>query len=273
MSYFKKFTDFCAGIAAFVASLFLLRKYMAFSPVTNEEVTDSKLTQFFKANADYDMLVSLVILLALSVAVGIVFRRLPYLCFAFSLLPVIMIAYMFENNCLFEQPALYAVCAALHFTGNLVDCAMRDRDDGRHRLWIATKLSALCASSFCLFVTKYADKVPADSSEEIPLWKRDIFFNMTPADMQIITKLGWMLLALFIIGLLLYNVYFIDAILSLVPLIYSVHALYSGSLTLAPKTFTVLCAICFIAHVMTMVLENNLSYREQNRLRQVNTPE
>jgi len=33
ISLFKKFTDFCAGIAAFVGGLFLLQKYMVFQPL------------------------------------------------------------------------------------------------------------------------------------------------------------------------------------------------------------------------------------------------
>lgn len=268
MSYFKKFTDFVAGVAAFVASLFLIRKYMGFEPLNTEEDAPGKLEQFFKTNEDYDMLVSLVFLLALSVLVGVVFRKFPHVCFAFSILPALHIAYAFEKDILFEQEALYVVAAALHLIGNLADCALRDREDGRHRLWIAAKLSALCAAVVCLFTTKYAERVSTTPIEEVKRWESDIFYTMNEADMAIITQLGWMLLGLFLIGLLLYNVYFIDAILSAIPLIYSVHAFFSGNLQMTPKTFMVLSAICFTAHVMTAVLENNLSYREQKRLRE-----
>ena len=37
MSLFKKFTDFCAGIAAFAGGLYLLQKYMTFKPLTDSE--------------------------------------------------------------------------------------------------------------------------------------------------------------------------------------------------------------------------------------------
>ena len=67
MSYFKKFTDFCAGVAAFVASLLLIRDYMDFSP--DKENPAKKLTQFLEDSAtnDYKMLIFIVLLLVLSV--------------------------------------------------------------------------------------------------------------------------------------------------------------------------------------------------------------
>ncbi|MBR2849457.1 MAG: hypothetical protein IKB84_00305 [Clostridia bacterium] len=120
MSFFKKFTDLCAGIAAFFAGIFFIRKYMAFVPEeppepsksmasdTLESVTDaiekvteklpSKLEQFLEPTEkeDYSMLIPLIFLLLLSALLGRVFKRLPYVCFGISLLPAMMIAYMYE---------------------------------------------------------------------------------------------------------------------------------------------------------------------------------
>lgn len=268
MSYFKKFTDFCAGAAAFAASLFLIRKYMSYIPSNTEEDAPSKLAQFFDEFQSYSMLVSLILVLALSVAVGIIFRRLPYVCFAVSVLPALHIAYMFEKDILYEQEALYVICAALHVIGNLAECALRDRADGRHRLSFAAKLSSALGALICLFTVKLIDKKPAERPEELEMWKEDIFYNMKELDMEIITALGWMLFVLFLISLLLYNVYFIDAILSIIPIVYAVHAYFSGNLQLAPKTFMILAAICFAAHIMLMVLENNLSYKEQKKIKE-----
>ena len=108
MSYFKKFTDFCAGIAAFVAALFLLRHYMEFVPPNTEEDAPSKFSQFLtdSATADYKMIISLVLLLTLSVIISIVFRKLPYVAFTFSIIPAAYVGFMFETNILYEQELL-----------------------------------------------------------------------------------------------------------------------------------------------------------------------
>ena len=108
MSYFKKFTDFCAGVAAFVAAVFFIRKYMVFEPeeppttlpgVSTDEIGETleavtekfpgKLEQFLTPDAynDYSLLLPLIFLLLLSAILGRVFARLPYVCFAISLLP------------------------------------------------------------------------------------------------------------------------------------------------------------------------------------------
>ena len=254
MSYFKKFTDFCAGIAAFAVALFFIRKYMAFTPTAEELEKKSKLKVFIEVNTDYSMLATLAALLVISVIVGAVFRRLPYVCFAASMLPLLTAVCSFGKD-------------LLHVLGNLVDGIFRDREDGRHRLWIATRIASLGGAALCLWVTKLRDKAPAELPKDIELWKEDIF-SATSLDIEIMTTLGWMLHGDFVIGTLLYNVYFIDAIISAVPLVYSIHAYYSGNLSVFPLVFMAVAATCFIGNLLLTVFENNLSYKEQKLLRE-----
>lgn len=270
MSYFKKFTDFCAGVAAFVASLFFIRKYFSFSPPDDSFSAPSKLEQFLSPDATklYTMMIPLILVLILSVVIGRIFKRLPYVCLAFSIIPALMVAYLFEKKLLYEQYGLFAIAVALHVIGNLVECIIRDKEDGRHRLSIAAKLSSAAGVLLCLWVTKYADTPLPEKPQELLLFKQDILLEMKPLDMQIITRLGWMFFILLVISLLLYNVYFIDAILSIVPLVFSVHALFSGNLTLFPAVFLTVAAICTASHILLCVFENNLSYKEQKALKQ-----
>ena len=99
MSYFKRFTDFCAGFAAFVAAMFFVRKYMAFVPKEPpkstgasssvseaateiaEQITEkfpSKLEQFLEPTekADYSLLIPLIILLLAWEFLGYLFGNL-----------------------------------------------------------------------------------------------------------------------------------------------------------------------------------------------------
>ena len=265
MSLFKKLTDFFSGIAAFVGGLFLLQKYMTFQPLNDkeyiewlsteikysegrlpssllDEITEapSKLNQFFTPELineyDYRLLAILIVTLLASVLVGIIFKRLPYVCFLFSLIPAIEITYLFTKERLYTQIGLFLLAGALHVAGNIYECIVRDKDDGRHRLWICAKISLLFPAAFCLLCTKIADKIPHDNiNDRIDIFK-ELAFKMTkPENMEIVTKLGWIFLIIFIIATIFYNVYFIDAILSAIPLVYTIHLLYSGNLSFNPE--------------------------------------
>ena len=295
MSLFKKLTDFCAGIAAFVGGLFLLQKYMVFKPLTDSEYTQilsydskyssetletitapSKIKQFFTpeliSDFDYRLLAILVVTLILSIIIGIVFRKLPYVCFFFSLIPAAEIAYIFSKNGLFTQIGMFLIFGALHVAGNLFECFVRDREDGKHRLWICAKISLLFPAAVCLLCTKLADRITVDQdiNDRLSIFKELAFKMIKPENMEIVTKLGWMFLIIFAVTTLLYNVYFIDVILTSIPVFYTVHLLYSGNLSFNPALFTVLAAICFMTHIVLCTCENNLSRKEQMRLKSEN---
>ena len=75
MSYFKKFTDFLGGIACFIASVFLISRYMEFTPLKPEELEEgvevkSKLCQFLlgESDKDYRQYLILVFLLVFSIS-------------------------------------------------------------------------------------------------------------------------------------------------------------------------------------------------------------
>ncbi len=286
MSYFKRFTDFCAGVAAFVAALFFVRKYMEFVPAdpldvspspslesngaTVEQITEklpSKLEQFLEPTdtADYSLLIPLILLLLLSAILGRVFKKLPYVCFGISILPAMMIAYMFETDTLHAQIPLFLAVALLHVIGNIAECLIRDREDGRHRAWIAAKISSAIGAISCFFVTWKGAQTPPENVDKINHFEHKIFFEMTEADVGLLTKLGWMFIILLAISLIMYNVYFIDAILSLIPTVFVIYQTAGEFLTLAPALFCTASVICTLTHLALMIFENNLSRKEQSR--------
>lgn len=285
MSLFKKFTDLCAGVAAFFASIFFIREYMEFTPEEPPEIsggalTDAlesaseefpgKLEQFLEPteNADYSLLIPLILLLILSAVLGRVFKRLPYVCFGISLLPAMMIAYMYEVGMLYEQVGLYLILGALHVVGNLVECLLCDREDGRHRLSIAAKISSALPAALCFYVMWKGAQTPPEDIEEINHFEDRVFFGMTEADVEIMTRLGIMLLVLLCVSIILHNVYFIDAILSLVPLGYVIYQVGGEFLTFIPTVFFTLVAFCALSHILLCFCENNLSRKEQKGLRE-----
>ena len=297
MSLFKKLTDFCAGIAAFVGSLFLLQKYMLFEPLDTQEYIEwlsyeikysdgklspsmldgiteapSKLSQFFTpklANEyDYRLLAILIVTLAISILVGLIFKKLPYVSFFFSLIPAVEITYLFTKERLYTQIGLFLIAGALHVAGSIFECIIRDKEDGRHRLWVCAKISLLFPAAFCLLCTKLTDVISIEGiDDKLPIFK-DIAFKMTnPNNMEIVTKIGWMYVIIFAVAMVFYNVYFIDTILTAIPLIYTIHMLYSENLSFNPALFTVLAAICFMTHIALCTCESNLSRKEQMELK------
>lgn len=304
MSLFKKFTDFCAGIAAFAGGLFLLQEYMNFKPKEPEEALfyedigaeaetlaeeaaeiPGKFKQFFTpeyAGAEYRILFIIVLTLILSALIGRIFKKLPELCFFVSLLPAIEIVYGFTENMLYSQIGLLLIAGALHVAGNVAECILMDKEDGRHRLWIAAKISSLFPAALCLFFVKTARHIPTEEIDsKLPIFW-DLAFEMTELEnMIIVSRLGWIFFTVFVISLVLYNVYFIDALISAVPLAYSIYLLYAtssaveleaaadsgGLLSFHPEIFALLAAICFMANLALCVFENNLSRKEQMLLK------
>lgn len=264
MSYFKKFTDLCAVIGAFCAAIYFIVKYMNFDPVISEK-SPGKLEQFLvpTSKSDYTMLLPLILILLLSAVLGFALRKFPFICFAFSTVPALYVSFMFEKGVLYELIGIMVIVCSLHVIGNLADCATRDKEDGKHRLSAAAKISSLMGALLCFRVLKLSKLTPPEDTKGLTLFEKDILLDFQPLDAEIISKLFWMFIILLAVSILLYNVYFIDAILSIVPAVYAVHAMLSENLGAAPSVFLVMTVICTVSHLMLVVFENNLSRKEQ----------
>ena len=268
MSYFKKFTDFAAGVAAFVAALLFLRHYMEFTPPETEPDAPGKLTQFLThgGTTDYLMILVLVVLLLLSVVLGIIFRKMPHVCLGISVLPALYVAFMFEKELLCEQQALFLAAAFLHLLGNIVECILRDKEDGRHRLFIASKIPVALGAILSFAIAWLISTPSAKNPQDYNAFEKALYVYATHEDATILTILGYMLLIIFAISILLYDVYFVDAILSFVPFGYAFFHLSVAKTEFAP--FLVMCipGICLVCNIMLAVFENNLTRKEQNKL-------
>ena len=264
MSYFKRFTDLCAGIAAFCASVFFIVKYMNFTPDTSENAP-SKLSQFIdpSAKVDYTMLLPLIFILLISMVIGFSLKKFPFICFPFSVVCTLYVSFMLEKLVLYELGGIMVILCSLHVIGNLVDCAMRDKQDGKHRLSATAKMSSLMGAMLCFFILRLSKSPLPEDTSKLTLFEKDVLINTKELDVEIITTLLWLFLALLAISILLYNVYFIDAILSIVPAVYATHAMVSGNLSVASSVFFVMAIICAVSHLMLMTFENNLSRKEQ----------
>ncbi len=265
MSYFKKFTDFCAGVAAFAALLLLIRKYMSFKVDTELLAEKSKLVQFLEDKTfDAVMYIHLFFILFFTLILGIIFRKLPYICLIFSMIPIVYVGFMIEKSIISEQVALFLSASALQCAGNLAECIFRDKEDGRHRLFIASKIALVLSADYCFSYAYLLNNPPTDIQNP-NTFENEFIIHENPLSAKELIILGIMFSAVFLIGLLLYNVYFADAILSLIPLGYAFLSVTFERLTLAPLVFLIFALICASANILLALCENNLSYKEQNK--------
>lgn len=292
MTLFKKFTDFCAGIAAFMGGLFIIQKYMAFKPKTDEEyiqwistqpdvskeyastVTEApgKISQFLTPeltkNNDYRPIIVLVLVLVLSIFIGRLLKKRPFVCFLVSILPSLTATYLFCQGTLYTQPGLFFMFSTLPIVGNLVECILRDREDGRHRVWAASKYVMIIPIVLCIAVGTAHYVLPDEGLKGSLSIVRELALQVTPELTVILITVGIMYFVILGVTIPLYNVYFIDAILSAIPLIYLIYKLYDEKFSVFTILLIMLAGICFVANLLLCLFENNLSKKEQDSLKE-----
>lgn len=284
MSLLKKITDFCGGIAAFMGGLFLIQKYMAFKPKTDEEyiawlsekakdsteavsgsaVAPGKLSQFFTpahAGNDYRPIAILTALLIVTVLVSRIVARLPYVGFAVSLFPAAMSMYLFCDKTLFNQPSLFVLLSLALLFGNAAECIIRDRQDGKHRLWLCAKMTMLLPSLLCLAFA-ILSKVLSRALFNLSVF-RNLTSNVPPNVFKIFITVGIMYFVILIISSLLLDVYFIDTVLSIIPLVYLTYQIYRINFSIFIPVLLLLAIVCFFTNLLLCMFENNLSRKEQ----------
>ena len=256
MGSFKRFTDFCGGIALFVASFFLFREYMAYTP-DGEPALREKIKLFLSETAwrDYRPYLWLVGLLALSLLVGIVLRRLPSVCFAFVALPFLHALWMFRDGTLYERPMLYLLFTLLPLAGNLFDALSRDAEDGRHRAFALANVSSLLVLLFFVLLIWRCNAVMDADVSLLKPFDRDIFFGVEELDVSFWKYFAAAYAVGIVVSLLFLGAYWIDLLLAAAPLIPAMKRQLMG--TFGPHSDLVLALMiaCLVCRLAVMIIE------------------
>ncbi len=236
MSYFKKFGDFCSGLTCFIILIYLFRTFMKFKPTEEEVGLVGKLKEFLSVDSAYDKRLAavLVIMLVLSVAVGMIFKKLPYICAVFSLPPLLLGVDMVKSEYIKDYPALCLLLLGIAFVACVLECVRLDRADGRRRTclcgalisggfaaylwWLYDKTQKLLAAD-ALEAEKIAEQA-AELGEKVDKFAKfnsEILFGAEDMNIKILAALAAVYAVLAFIGLLLRDIYFIDAVLALAP--------------------------------------------------------
>ncbi len=235
MSYFKKFGDFCSGFTCFIILIYLFRTFMRFKPTEEEVGLVGRLKEFFALDSGYDKRLAavLVIMLALSVAVGMLFKRLPYICAVFSLPPLLLTVDMVKSEYIKDYPVLCLLLLGIAFVACVLECVRLDRVDGRRRTclcgalisggfavylwWLYDKTQKLLASETEL--EKIAEQTAelGEKADKFAKFNSEILFGTENMDIKILATFAAVYAVLALVGLLLKDIYFVDAALVLAP--------------------------------------------------------
>ena len=247
MRYFKKFTDFCSGFACFTALIYLFRQYMVFD--FGEEgiglVEKLKLFLSRERGLEYYLMAILAITLICSVLSGIILKRFPQLAILFALPPLTLSIYMLSDKYIKEYPMMYPLLSAIAVIGCVFECVRMDSVDGKHRCAWAGNIVCAATAWFCFYVYKRPQSLAMIDESQISGFDREIYTMSENMDMKLFFFFGVAFAVLALVGVLLSDVYFIDAILSLPTLVMPIYLWSAGKLAVHPEILVTLAIVAF----------------------------
>lgn len=256
MSYFKRFTNGCAIFAALSAWLYALIQLMAFTPSNDISLTE-KLKLFLKGDTprDYSMYLTMGLCFAFSFAVSLLFKKLPAISFAVSILPVLATIHQLMAKQLYEYPMMYVVLGALHAIGSLADCMLADKRGARWQSALAAFFSSLMASAVPLYIFRSIGALAARSKEEtLNYFEKVIIYSMPKdADTDVFLRVAIFFGVLAILALLLKELPFLTAILSLIPFGYTLYLWHAGLLPVHGALIVTVATVCFLTQIAVML--------------------
>lgn len=259
MTYFKKFTDFCSGFAAFTALIYLFRRFMTFKFEDAEIGFVEKIKLFFShtAQLEHYMLLLLVVAFIVSVICGRIFARLPFIAIVFCIPPLLISVDMVHAGLIKEYPMLYIVLSAVATVGAVTDCVCADRRDGKHRCSHAGNTVSIMFSLFSLYIARKGAELSlvTDEADVLSLtrFEAEIYSALENTDMRFFYVLAVVYAILALIGFIIYDVYFIDACLALAPTAYLIYQWNAGGLTAHAEVITAFAITVFAVRLIPAI--------------------
>ena len=253
MGYVKRVGDCSALFAAGAASMFLLRQFMQYDFTEKAEGITEKLKYFFsdEVRKNYKFYLLMIALLLLSFIVSTALHKFPYIPMAVSALPLIQIVIMADINSIYERPMVYTVLAIVHFIGCLHECVRRDREDSGRRSAIGADLLALVILAFCALTLHMSKNTAEIEPKNISAFELVIYngFTYNTPDMWAFKYGAAIFPTLVAIRLIHRDLYYIDGILSIAPLVGAFIYWGGDSYTIFAPVLVCLCALYAIARI------------------------
>lgn len=261
MRIFKKFTDFCGGFAAGSAILYLFCQFMAFSPAEDVGLMEkAKLFLTPTETHDYRAYLLMIALFCLSLFGSFFFKRLPSLAFTISLLPLVRIFAMATESMIYERPMLYVVLGILHAAGGFCACIDTDRQSrSRHSAMAANGAAVVTALTALYIRYRFTSFVP-DSEKPADFFDEAIGTARLAAEeglfdlnLSVFVTIACILAALSLVNLLFGDLYFIDALLSLIPLGYTLYLWFGNRIPVHGNVLILMVILTTVCRIAVML--------------------
>lgn len=264
MSRIKKFTDFFALFGAFASAMYLIMKFMSFEPSEEEFSLFEKLRLFFSPDLKKDYLIVLILFLLFfgSFLLSRLLPKLPSLHFGLSLLPLSWSFFMFDyihtilgsqelTQRMEDRPMLLLIPAILNTAGAFTDCILTDRKNEKSHAVIATWSSSALLALFSLNTFIVTRWMPEDLTEEpYRLYLAHVESKLSAEDFMPFLWIALIYAIVTAISVILKHVHFLNAILSIVAMCYTMDYWLSNDLPLFGAAVAVLAVTCTLCHLL-----------------------
>ncbi len=271
MSNFRKFTEFCAGISAFTALMYVFRQYMSYD-FEEAEGFKEKIKIFFDTSAlnDYRAYLLLAALIILAISVSLIFKRLPELSFFFSAFPFFYTIYLFDANKLYEKPMLFICLSIIQIAGNIYDSLRISRERRRYSPIFTSFAATLLPILFCLVVIWRNNVISVEPlPEKIYNFDHLLMTYAQDYDMSLFKTIAIMYGIILLISVILRGVHFIDFGLSLVPLCFVLYKQAVKAIGPHDEIIMVAAILCTVTHLCLMIGNSGLSHSVQSESTQI----
>ncbi len=255
MNYYKRFADFCGGVGAVSALLFAFFQFMDFSPKDEVSLLE-KVNMFFDGQTLQDdfVYIYLAVLLTISLILSCLVKKRPHLSFFVSLPPLLYCMFLFSTDRLYDRPMLYLLLCLLFLSGGFFECIQRDREEGGFRSALAADLTALTTALLCISVFFLAKALPNIPLIEMNVWERVAHAGLSGGA----SPFPYLTLALIYCGtaairLLWKDLYFADALLSLLAGGYTVYLLKGGAIPCYGAVLATAATVYTVVRIVIML--------------------
>ena len=261
MRYFKKFSDFCSGIAAFSGAVFLLLRFMNFDLKNLEEElgTVDKLKLYFSKTEYLDnyLMLLLVAFFSLSLVASCILPKLPSVSFFFTLPPLALAIDMFRAERIKSSPMMYVILALIATSGALLECLRRDRETGGRQGAIANSLASFLSGAFCFYVW-YKQKTLFESqierSSDLNFFDAEIHLGLENTNIKILLIFAIVYAVIAVLLLLLGSIYFIGPCLTLPPAAAAIYLWSTEKISAHAEVIVTLAAVAFVVSLVCMLV-------------------
>ena len=254
MSSFKKFGNCCAGFVIFTAVMECFCQFMTVSPDEVESIKERILLFFSPENPkDYRGHVILCLWILLGLALSVLLRKLPYLCFLVSMIPFGYGWLLFFENRIYNRPILIPLLLTIWVVGSVYDCICEDRKRPRGIGFLLGNCASVSTALFCGWVLLSASRVGETISEKQGMIET-IFFRAVQeeTDFRIYGTVALLYLGCVLVSLLFFQLYFVDGILSLIPFGYVIHHWSRGDFPVFGSVLAILVMLCTLVRLSVM---------------------